>query len=138
MMDTDSATQGLRLVDLDTYEPTDAEILARAEIMAAPDQLLWQYGDSYWKEPRSAEEEVRAFRQRQRDLRGRNHSFLAIVDGKVVGMIGVNRPDHPGRTHCGELGYGVAAPFTRQGIGSRLFAAAIRKAREVGLKRLEV
>jgi putative acetyltransferase len=137
-MRANSLTQDVRIVDLDTYEPTDVEIVSWYEMMTAPDQLLWEYDVSWAKKPTTPEKEIKAFRQRRFEQRGKNHPFWAFARGKVVGMIGLNRFDAPARGHCAELGYGVAAAFTRRGIGSRLFAAAIEKAQEVGVKRLEV
>lgn len=52
-------------------------------------------------------------------------------------MIGINRHQDAARQHCGELGFGVAAAFARRGIGSRLLVAALTKARQLGLQRLE-
>lgn len=129
--------QNVRIVDLDTYEPTDAEIVSCYGMMTAPDQLFWQYDDSWARTPTTPQQEVRGFRERRDAQRGANHAFWAIVDGEVVGMIGVNRFEGPARSHCAEIGYGVAAAYTRQGIASRLLGAAIRKARAIGLERLE-
>ena len=136
-MSADVMTGDVRIVDLDTYEPTDAEIVSWHEMMIAPDQLLWQDDETWAKKPTTPQQEIDSFRKRRAKQRGQNHPLWAIADGKVVGMIGVNRFDGLSRRHCAEVGFGVAAAFTRRGIGSRLVAAAIRKAREVGLQRLE-
>ena len=131
------SSKDVKIVDLDTYEPTDAEIVSWHEMMTAPDQLRWEYDDSWAKEPTTPQEEIESFRKRRAEQRGQNHPFWAIVEGKVVGMIGINRFKEPARRHSAELGYGVAAAFTRRGIATQLLTAAIQKARQLGLKRLE-
>jgi RimJ/RimL family protein N-acetyltransferase len=127
----------VQIVDLDTYEPTDAEIVSWHEMMTAPDQLLWEYDESCAKDPTSQQKEIDSFREWRARKRGENHPLWAIVNGHVVGMIGINRFTDPARRHCGELGFGVIAEFTHQGIGGRLLTAAIGKARQLGLKRLQ-
>ena len=129
-------TAEVRIVDLDGYEPTDAEIVSWWEMMTAPDQLRWEYDDTWAETPTTARNEIDSFRKWQTE-RGDNYPFWAFVGERVAGMIGVNRGQGPARRHSGEIGYGVAAAFTRQGIGSQLLAAAIQKARQVGLLRLE-
>ena len=127
----------VQIVDLDTYEPTDAEIVSWHEMMTAPDQLLWEYDESWTKGPTDQQTQIDSSRQRRARQRGQNHPLWAMVNGRVVGMIGINRFTDPPRQHCGELGFGVIAEFTRQGIGRRLLTAAIGKARQLGLKRLQ-
>lgn len=41
----------VRIVDLDTYEPTNEEIVSWYAMMTAPDQLRWEYDESWAKEP---------------------------------------------------------------------------------------
>jgi RimJ/RimL family protein N-acetyltransferase len=127
----------VQIVDLDTYEPTDADIISWHEMMSAPDQLLWEYDESWAKEPTTPQKQIDSFRERRVKQRGENYPLWAIADGRVVGMIGINRFTDAPRRHGAELGFGVIAEFARQGIGRRLVTAAIGKARELGLKRLE-
>jgi RimJ/RimL family protein N-acetyltransferase len=105
--------------------------------MIAPDQMHWEYDESWAKEPTTPQEEIAAFRDRRRKHRDQNHSIFAMADGKVIGFVGINRYMDSARHHSGDLGYGVLAAFARQGIGTRLLRAAVQKARELGLKRLE-
>jgi putative acetyltransferase len=130
-------TENVKIIDLDACEPTDAEIVSWHEMITAPDQLVWEYDETWAKQPTTPQKEIDAFRKRRAEQRGQNHPFWAIIQGKVVGMIGINRFQGLARQHCAELGYGVAVAYTRRGIASMLLAAAIRKARQLGLKRLE-
>ena len=127
----------VQIVDLDIHEPTDAEIVSWHEMMTAPDQLLWEYDESWAKEPSTQQEEVDSFRQRRAKQRGQNHPLWAMVNGCVVGMIGINRFENLAQRHCAGLGFGVIAEYARQGIGYRLLMAAIDKARQLGLARLQ-
>ena len=52
-------------------------------------------------------------------------------------MIGINRFTSPERRHSAEVGFGVLAEFAHRGIGTRLLTAAIGKARQLGLARLQ-
>jgi putative acetyltransferase len=127
----------IQIVDLDEYDPTDAEIISWHEMMNAPDQLLWEYGESSAAEPITPQRVIEAFRKRREIQRGENHPLWAIAGNHVVGFIGINRFKDSARRHCAEIGFGVTRSWTGQGIGSQLLAAAIRKARLLGLKRLE-
>lgn len=106
-------------------------------MMVGPDQLLWEYDQSWAEKPTTPEEEVRSFRERRQKQHGQNHPLWAIMDGRVVGMIGINRYKDKARDHSAEIGFGVAAAFTRHGIGCKLLKAAVGKARQLGLQRLE-
>jgi RimJ/RimL family protein N-acetyltransferase len=127
----------IQIVDLDAYDPTDAEILSWSEMMKAPDQLRWDYDESWAKQPTTPQGEIAGFHQWRDARRGTNYPLWAIAGKRVVGMIGVNRCEDPARRHCGELGFGVAEDYTRRGIGRQLLTAAIAKARQIGLTRLE-
>jgi RimJ/RimL family protein N-acetyltransferase len=127
----------VRIVDLDEFEPSDGEILSWREMMTAPDQLEWEYDDSWASEVLTTDSQIAEFRAWRAERRGSNHQLWALAGGRVVGMIGINRPADPTRRHCGELGYGVVAAYTRRGIGTRLVLAAIAKARQIGVERLE-
>jgi RimJ/RimL family protein N-acetyltransferase len=127
----------VRIVDLETHDPSDAEILSWLAMMKAPDQLAWEYDASWAEKESSPQEEIEAFRERRRKAKGTNYPLWAMAEDRVIGMIGINRHKAPCRNHCGELGFGVLEAFARRGIGYRLVQAAIAKAREVGLRRLE-
>ena len=127
----------LVLVDLETYEPADAEIVSWYELLTASDHLLWEYDVSWAREPTTMQREIETFRARRNRHRGVNYPIWAMTNGQVVGMIGLNRHQEAARQHCGELGCGVAAAFARRGLGGRLLRAALQKARQLGLQRLE-
>jgi RimJ/RimL family protein N-acetyltransferase len=127
----------MRIVDLDVHEPTDAQIMSWYGWMTAPDQLRWEYDDSWARAPTTPEQEVAAFWRRRAEQESQNHSFWALAGDAVVGHAGINRFRGPAREHCAEIGYGVAAAFARRGIGTRLVMAAMTKARQLGLSRLE-
>ncbi|MCJ7544872.1 MAG: GNAT family N-acetyltransferase [Phycisphaerae bacterium] len=127
----------VQIVDLDTYDPSDQEILSLMDLLRAPDQVEWEYDPSWAQKPSSPRKEVKDFHKHRRKQRGQNHRLWALAGQRVVGMIGINRRKEPCRNHCGELGFGVLKDYARREIGYRLVMAAIAKAREVGLKRLE-
>ncbi len=131
-------TEEIQIVDLNTRDPTDAEILSWDKMMRAPDQLRWEYDESWAKQTAPPQQEIADFRQWRDERRGTNYPIWAIAGERVVGMIGINRFADSARRHCGELGSGVAQEYTRRGIGRKLLTAAIAKARQIGLRRLEV
>jgi ribosomal protein S18 acetylase RimI-like enzyme len=64
--------------------------------------------------------------------------FVAVKGGEVVGWCDI-RPGWPEvLAHCGTLGMGVHKDYRRRGIGSRLIAEAIARAKERGLERIEL
>ena len=127
----------VQIVDLDAHSPTDAEILSFMEMLRVPDQLEWDYDIEWTKEETTPQREIEEYRRREVRDCGVHYGFWAMHEGKVIGMIGIHRCSGPARRHCAEVGFGVLKAFTRRGIGLRLLAAAIAKARAVGVKRLE-
>lgn len=67
-----------------------------------------------------------------------NPQFVALGDGRVVGWCDIIRIDQPTRAHTGILGMGVAREFRRRGIGRRLLLAALDRAAQVYLERVEL
>jgi len=64
---------------------------------------------------------------------------LVAVDGeRVVGWCDITPSDKPIFAHCGSMGMGILPAYRHQGIGKRLLAAAIERAREIGLERVEL
>ncbi|HRE32272.1 MAG TPA: GNAT family protein, partial [Candidatus Berkiella sp.] len=56
----------------------------------------------------------------------------------VIGWCDITSLDRPVYAHCGELGVGVLADYRGQGIGQALILAALQKAKEKGLSRIEL
>ncbi len=53
------------------------------------------------------------------------YSFVAEVDGKVVGNIGFEHSQRPRTAHCGSFGIGVHDDYQGRGIGSKLIETVI-------------
>jgi RimJ/RimL family protein N-acetyltransferase len=64
--------------------------------------------------------------------------YVALHSGNVIGWCDIEPFDRPGFTHRGRLGMGVHPAYRGQGIGARLLIAALHKARQVGLERVEL
>lgn len=64
--------------------------------------------------------------------------LVAVIGGKVVGTLGLNR--HEGRRdHAGVIGMAVHDAYAGRGVGTALMAAAVDQAdRWLGLRRLEL
>ena len=67
------------------------------------------------------------------------HNLVAVIDGKVIGMIGLTRQDMPRRSHAGYIGMAVHDAYAGRGAGSALMAACVDLADNwLQLKRLEL
>ena len=65
--------------------------------------------------------------------------IVAVIDGKVIGAAGLERPDHPRRIHTGSIGMAVHDAYAGRGAGSALMAALVDQAdRWLNIKRLEL
>lgn len=64
--------------------------------------------------------------------------FVALAGGEVVGWCDISPKTREGFRHCGHLGIGVHDDFRGQGVGTRLLAATVEKARAQGLERIEL
>ncbi|GAA5214090.1 GNAT family N-acetyltransferase [Corallincola platygyrae] len=53
------------------------------------------------------------------------HNLVAIVDGKLVGQLGLSTIANPRRKHTANFGMGVCQTVLRQGVGSALLKAAL-------------
>ena len=119
---------GQRVVTIRAAEPTDAQALADvfacAGVVAQTLQLPF----------RSVEEQ----RERLHAKPGR-HALVGVVEGRVVGMLGLDVDANPRRRHCARLGMAVHDAYRGQGVGRALLAAAIELAEGwLGVWRLEL
>ena len=72
------------------------------------------------------------------NLREGHPHFVALIDGGVVGWCDIGSLHRPVFSHAGVLGMGVLASHRSQGIGKALIQAALEKARNIGLTRVEL
>ena len=68
------------------------------------------------------------------------YNLVAVVDGRVVGMLGLHTyPNRPRRRHAGALGMGIHDEWQGKGLGSALMRAGVEMAdRWLNLIRLEL
>lgn len=67
------------------------------------------------------------------------HRLVAVLDGQVVGMIGMSVEQGARRRHAASIGIGVDQRFMRRGIGRRLIEAVIELSdRWLNVQRLEL
>ena len=67
------------------------------------------------------------------------YSFVAEIDGKVVGNLGFEINKNPRRRHCGSFGMGVHDNYLEQGVGSSLLSALIDLTDNwLNIKRIEI
>ena len=110
-------------------EPSDAEALR--EVFAGPTVVTQTL-----QQPMPSVEDWRA-RLARRDPN--RHALVAVVDGRVVGTIGLDVEPNPRRRHCGEIGMCVHDDYQGRGVGRALLAAAVDLADNwLGLRRLEL
>ena len=72
------------------------------------------------------------------DLKRGFPRFVALVGDRVVGWCDISPIPRPVHAHCGVLGVGLLAQYRRKGIGMALMLAALERAREMGLTRVEL
>jgi ribosomal protein S18 acetylase RimI-like enzyme len=65
-------------------------------------------------------------------------AFFALDANQVVGWIDIKFFDQEGIQHRGTLGMGIEQEYRGQGIGSRLMQAALVKAKQCGLMRVDL
>jgi len=67
------------------------------------------------------------------------YSFVAEVDGKVVGNIGFEQSQRPRTAHCGSFGLGVHDDFHGLGIGSKMIETVLDLADNwLQIKRIQI
>ncbi len=64
--------------------------------------------------------------------------FTALDRSEVVGWCDILPTQGEARAHIGTLGIGLIPEARRKGLGSKLMAAALAKARAKGLRRIEL
>ncbi len=116
-------------IQIRAMEPTDVdalhEIFSCPGVMANTLQVPW----------RSTEFTRERFGQARPDL----HRLVAVVDGRVVGNLGLDIVQNPRRRDVGAMGMSVHDAFQNRGIGSALMAAMIDLADNwLGLRRIEL
>jgi putative acetyltransferase len=87
--------------------------------------------------PTPTAEQVAQFFKR----RSGEHSalFIALVDGRVIGGIGIGRIDQPNREHASVLGINVANEFRGTGVGRALLEHALSWAQTItSIERIEL
>src|SRR5262245_14606766 len=65
-------------------------------------------------------------------------AFFALDGDRVVGWADIRREERPAHHHRGVLGMGVHRDYRGRGIGRALLEAALAKAKEIGLLRVDL
>jgi RimJ/RimL family protein N-acetyltransferase len=114
-------------------QPRDAgPLVALAEDVAA-EPGGWLISDGDWRTVVDERRYLRALR-RYRDAA----VFVAEVEEGIVGRLSLGRDPHPASRHVADLGLMVAASHRRLGIGRALLDQAVKWAKEVGVRKLEL
>lgn len=67
------------------------------------------------------------------------YNLVAVVEGQVVGQLGLQVCQSPRRRHVAEIGMGVAEDYQGQGVGSALLRAALEMADNwLNIRRMEL
>jgi putative acetyltransferase len=116
-------------IEIRAAEESDAEafheIFACPKVIASTLQLPW----------RSIEKQ----RERLRDTPPGVHRLVAVVEGRVVGNIGLHQNQNPRRHDVASFGMSVHDDYHNRGVGSALMAAMIHLADDwLGVRRIEM
>ena len=116
-------------IEIRAAEPSDIEaihqIMICPSVVANSMQLPW----------RSLEVHRQWFGQPQAD----RHFLVAVIDGRVVGNLGLDPVGRARRTHVATMGMSVHDDFQNRGVGSALMAAMVELADNwLGLRRIEL
>ena len=71
-------------------------------------------------------------------IKHRNPHIVATDGDRVVGWCDITRDFFPTHRHCGSLGMGIIPDYRGKGLGRRLIAAALEKARQESFARIEL
>jgi ribosomal protein S18 acetylase RimI-like enzyme len=116
----------------------------------AIDAMKEEYIPGFWKAVDSVAREKKylAFLQAppltstqefvEQNLKNNVPSFVALVEGQVVGWCDLIQIPRPIFSHVGELGMGVMAPFRGYGIGKALIEQVLQTSQERGYTRIEL
>lgn len=72
------------------------------------------------------------------NIEGNWPHFVAVCEGRVIGWCDISPLNRPVFAHVGSLGIGLLESYRRLGIGKKLMQAAIQKAEQKGLTRIEL
>jgi putative acetyltransferase len=116
-------------IEIRAAEPSDAEaiheIMSCPRVIANSMQLPW----------RSVEFHRHWLGQRKSD----EHFLVAVIDGRVIGNLGLDVLGRARRSHVASLGMSVHDDFQNRGVGSALMAAMVELADNwLGLRRIEL
>ena len=67
-----------------------------------------------------------------------NPQFVLVVDGKVGGWCDIIPKEKDVDRHVGRMGVGLLPEYRGKGIGGKLIKKTLKKAKEKGLKRIEL
>ncbi len=82
---------------------------------------------------------VNDWQQRMADVPDNLYSFVAEIDGKIVGSLGCEVCKNPRRRHVASFGMGVMDDHQGQGVGSALLSALVKLCDQwLNLRRLEL
>lgn len=116
--------------------PSDSEILSFWDMMFSPAQMRWDYDDNTAYAQKTNAEILDMYHTKIMP-RTNTIAYWARTKSIIIGMASLNRLTKPSKAHCAELGFSVREAYQRQTIGYRLVSAVIKKACEVGVKRIE-
>jgi RimJ/RimL family protein N-acetyltransferase len=114
-------------------EPSDAPSLKALGDAVGAEPEGWLVTTNGWRDAADERRYLRAIRRYPNAA-----VFVAEDDGLIVGRLSIARDQHPASAHVADLGLMVAASHRRRGIGTALLEAAVRWAKSVGVRKLEL
>jgi RimJ/RimL family protein N-acetyltransferase len=114
-------------------EPSDAPGLKALGDAVGAEPEGWLVTTNGWRDAADERRYLRAIRRYPNAA-----VFVAEDDGLIVGRLSIARDQHPASAHVADLGLMVAASHRRRGIGTALLEAAVRWAKSVGVRKLEL